>query len=532
MNNFVVLKTSAEMDLENSRTLKSESRGKYRKAENRILLVEDNIIIASIQTKSLNKAGHTVIHVSSGEDAVQFCSENRDKIDLILMDIDLGNGIDGTEAAEIILEQHNIPLIFLSAHTEDEIVRKTENITSYGYVVKNTGITVLNSCIQMAFRLFRAAVELEEEKEYLRATFESMGDAVITTDQFGKIRRMNFVAEKLTGWKFSEAEGKTVQKVYQTDSFLSENPGFNLYDRLNDSSSDPTKTEHTHLISRNGKKLHVTDTVSPIRDSKGRIIGAVIVFRDMTEDCRIKLELIESEERFRSVVEWFPQPIVVHKDYKILYANPATARMFHTDSPSDIIGHSIFEKQDSSFHEISIDRVSEHLETGKDLPVIEQRFTRFDGTVFAAEVQGTSIVYDGNPAILSCMWDITERKRKEKALKDSHLLYSDIFYSSPTAIALFRKNNGCFSEVNDKFLELTGYELDEVLGRNSSEIESFSDPEFRLENMIGIHCYETSPCFEAEIRKKSGEKKEVMISARNVCIENEDYILAHYLYTD
>ncbi|HNF28362.1 MAG TPA: response regulator [Leptospiraceae bacterium] len=108
MNNFVVLKTSAEMNLENSRTLKSESRGKYRKAENRILLVEDNIIIASIQTKSLNKVGHTVIHVSSGEDAVQFCSENRDKIDLILMDIDLGNGIDGTEAAEIILEEHNI----------------------------------------------------------------------------------------------------------------------------------------------------------------------------------------------------------------------------------------------------------------------------------------------------------------------------------------------------------------------------------------------------------------------------------------
>ena len=476
--------------------------------------------------KSLNKSGHTVIHISSGEGAVQFCSENRDQIDLILMDIDLGSGIDGTEAARIILEQHNIPLIFLSAHTEDEVVKKTEKITSYGYVVKDSGITVLNTCIRMAYNLFCAAQELEEEKEYLRATFESMGDAVITTDQFGKIRRMNSVAEILTGWNLSDAEGKIIQKVYQTDSSLSENPGFNLYDRLTDLKD---RVIYAQLISRNGKRLHITEKISPIRDAKGRIIGAVLVFRDVTEDRRIQSELIESEKRFRSVVEWFPEPIVVHRDYKILYANAATVRMFHSDSSEDIIGHSIFEKQDRSFNEISRQRISEQLKTGEDLPVIEQKFTRFDGTIFEAEIQGTSIMFDSSPAILSCMWDITERKRKEKALSDSHLLYSDIFYSSPTAMALFKISDGCFSEVNEMFLEMTGYDLEEVLGRNSSEIEVFTDPEILVKKTVDIHHYDSTPRFEAKIRRKSGKMKKVIICARKVTIDNEDYILAHYL---
>jgi DNA-binding NarL/FixJ family response regulator len=59
------------------------------------------------------------------------------------MDIDLGKGMDGTQAAEIILQDHDIPLVFLSNHTEMEIVKKTDNITSYGYVIKSTGESVL-----------------------------------------------------------------------------------------------------------------------------------------------------------------------------------------------------------------------------------------------------------------------------------------------------------------------------------------------------------------------------------------------------
>ncbi len=97
------------------------------------------------------------------------------------MDIDLGRGMKGTEAAETILKAKDIPLAFLSSHTEPEIVNTTEGITSYGYIVKNSGNTVLLASIKMAFRLYEAnknitwqAMQMAASREQLRVTHEQL----------------------------------------------------------------------------------------------------------------------------------------------------------------------------------------------------------------------------------------------------------------------------------------------------------------------------------------------------------------------
>ena len=107
-----------------------------------ILLVEDDPLISIMEKKILKKYDFKVITAYTGEKAVEIASASND-INLVLMDINLGQSMDGTEAARIILKNHDIPLVFLSMHTEREIVEKTEGITSYGYIVKNTGETVL-----------------------------------------------------------------------------------------------------------------------------------------------------------------------------------------------------------------------------------------------------------------------------------------------------------------------------------------------------------------------------------------------------
>ena len=119
-----------------------------------ILLVEDEAIIAMMESEQLKAKGYNIIHLTNGEEAIKTVSENKTAIDLILMDIDLGSGMDGTEAAEAILKKNDIPVIFLSSYTEPDVVEKTEKITSYGYVVKNSGITVIDASIKMAFKLF------------------------------------------------------------------------------------------------------------------------------------------------------------------------------------------------------------------------------------------------------------------------------------------------------------------------------------------------------------------------------------------
>ncbi len=128
-------------------------------------------LVPEMKKAPLEKLGYRVITASSAEKAVELFNQHGE-IDLVLMDIDLGKGLDGTQAAEIILKHRDIPLLFLSSHTEPQIVEKTEKITSYGYVVKNSSITVLDASIKMAFKLFDAnralKLELKERKEIER----------------------------------------------------------------------------------------------------------------------------------------------------------------------------------------------------------------------------------------------------------------------------------------------------------------------------------------------------------------------------
>jgi two-component sensor histidine kinase/DNA-binding response OmpR family regulator len=135
----------------------------------KLLLVDDEIIIALSTKLALEKLGYQVLLAHSGESAIETMRETPG-IDLVLMDIDLGRGLDGTKTAEIILHSHNVPVIFLSSHTEPEIVEKTEKITSYGYIVKNSGTTILAASIKMAFKLFASQTELAKTTQLLEHT--------------------------------------------------------------------------------------------------------------------------------------------------------------------------------------------------------------------------------------------------------------------------------------------------------------------------------------------------------------------------
>jgi len=140
--------------------------------------VEDEVLIALGERQELEQYGYTVLHVTKGEKAVEAVVHGKTRIDLILMDINLGPGMDGTQAAEKILEHHDIPIVFLSSHTEPAIVEKTEKITSYGYIVKNSGITVFDASIKMAFKLHKAKTEMRESNERFRLAVDETGEGI------------------------------------------------------------------------------------------------------------------------------------------------------------------------------------------------------------------------------------------------------------------------------------------------------------------------------------------------------------------
>lgn len=124
-------------------------------ADTTLLLVEDEAIIALATSTLLKNCGYTVRVAYGGKDAIEAALED-DSINLILMDIDLGRGMDGPEAARQILSRRELPIVFLTSHAEEEYVKRVEQITRYGYVLKDSGRFVLLQAIKMAMELYRS----------------------------------------------------------------------------------------------------------------------------------------------------------------------------------------------------------------------------------------------------------------------------------------------------------------------------------------------------------------------------------------
>src|SRR6056297_2719457 len=138
----------------------------------KILLVEDQALIAMAEAKLLKSYGYVVVTAYNGEDSIT-AVESDPEISLILMDIDLGQGMDGTEAAQRILKTHDLPIVFLTSHSEKEYVDKVKTITGYGYVLKNSGEFVLVESIKMAYQLFDSRRRLQDKEEQLKLAMDA-----------------------------------------------------------------------------------------------------------------------------------------------------------------------------------------------------------------------------------------------------------------------------------------------------------------------------------------------------------------------
>ncbi|MDQ7824167.1 MAG: histidine kinase dimerization/phosphoacceptor domain -containing protein [Candidatus Eremiobacteraeota bacterium] len=144
----------------------------------KILIVEDEKVTARVEADILERNNYEVTTVCSGEDALEAIKTDP-SIDLVIMDINLGEGIDGTEAAKHILEVRRLPIVFLTSHAEREIVEKVHGITRYGYVLKDYGAFVLQSSIEMAFELFEAHMQLEKKNEELIETYRKRQESEV-----------------------------------------------------------------------------------------------------------------------------------------------------------------------------------------------------------------------------------------------------------------------------------------------------------------------------------------------------------------
>ncbi len=133
--------------------------------------------------------------------------------------------------------------------------------------------------------------ELQAERDRAKITLHSIGDAVITTDGEGTIEYMNPVAEKLTAWRLGEAKGQPICSVLTIITEASREPATDPIQECLQQDRVVTPADQTVLISRDGREYAIQDSAAPIRDRDGRVLGAVLVFNDVTETRRMVREV-------------------------------------------------------------------------------------------------------------------------------------------------------------------------------------------------------------------------------------------------
>jgi PAS domain S-box-containing protein len=143
----------------------------------------------------------------------------------------------------------------------------------------------------------RAEQELRDQREWLRVTLESIGDAVIATDTAGRVTFMNPAAERLTGWPGAEAAGRPLAEVFRIVSEEDLAPVENPVEKVLREGVSAGLANHTLLISRDEHRLPIDDCASPIQDGGGSTLGVVLIFHDVTERREMERELLLRAER-------------------------------------------------------------------------------------------------------------------------------------------------------------------------------------------------------------------------------------------
>lgn len=244
-----------------------------------ILIVEDEAIVAADLEMKLTRIGYAVAGIASqGRKAVDMAM--RRKPQLVLMDIQLKGSMDGIETAEAITSQYDVPIVYLTAHSDPATFSRAKLSGPLGYILKPFDERELVIQIELAVYKHQTERQLQDQRELLRVTLSSIGDGVIATNSEGKISFINSVAESLTGWPGSEAIGKPLDDVFRIISERTRESLMNPMENLLNTGKISSPDSRWLLHGRQGAKIPIWSSGAPIRDKKEQVRGLILVFRD------------------------------------------------------------------------------------------------------------------------------------------------------------------------------------------------------------------------------------------------------------
>jgi PAS domain S-box-containing protein len=267
----------------------------------RILIVEDEILIAETVKNKLTKLGYEVVGtVMAGEEAPEAAERHRP--DLILMDIKLAGLVDGVDAAGAIQINMDVPIVFVTAFSDEATLDRVKRLSPYGYVIKPYQITDLSITIDLALSRHQADKRIRQQERQLHSALNYVGDGLIATDLSGNVAFLNGTAEQVTGVAHDSAFGKAFTESVRL--------------QLENAAENPIQTalkkrENVRVVgiirNKENEQLAtaIVGNVMPTKDERGNITGTLFTFRprqNENNDPRALNEIFELQDKARKEI--------------------------------------------------------------------------------------------------------------------------------------------------------------------------------------------------------------------------------------
>ncbi len=356
-------------------------------------------------------------------------------------------------------------------------------------------------------RLNEINATLRVSEERLAITLNSIGDAVIATDANARITLLNPVAEVLTGWSNAQAMGLSINEVFHIIGKQSRAPATIPVAAALAHGVVQGLANHTVLIARDGREFDIADSCAPIRDVDKNIVGAVLVFRNVTAQHQAQQALQDSAVQVRNILNTVVDGIVTFRAQggAIESTNPAVEALF---------GYTSSELRDKGFSLLvpEFDDIHTHMELayfGASVDSQAQGLTREvvglrkDGSRFALEIAASEMQLRGERFFTALLRDVSTRKTAEEALRRAGTLQRAIF-NSEIFSCIATDTHGVIQIFNVGAQRMLGYSAADVM--NLVTPADLSDPqqlverakELSLESGTAI-----TPGFEALVFKAS-----------------------------
>lgn len=393
----------------------------------------------------------------------------------------------------------------------------------------NNSITHYKGIIQDITRQKDTEDELKASEENLRITLNSIGDAVISTNLKGQVSHMNPVAEKLTGWKNTKARGKQLSEVFRIYNTLTNEQVETPVEKVLKEGKTVGLANHTKLISKQNKTYQIADSAAPILDAENNITGVVLVFRDVTEEYKMREELRKSEQFKQQIFDILPNMLYVfdlENKTTITVNHEVAAHLGY--SPDEIIsfGNDLLPKL---MHPEDMERFPDHLFQVNNLndgesKRFEYRMKDIDGNWKWFMSQDAVFKRDksGNPIqIIGTATDITDQKNAEAALKESEERFKLAVEGARDGLWDWNlETNEAY--LSDQYCRMLGYEPGE-LPTSGEAWTKLLHPDDKAEALKKLEDYLESnkPHYQSVFRMRTKTGKYRWISGKGKCLRNK-----------